>query len=92
MSQNTVRVREETYRLLRQISRAEGTSMPAVLERAVDAYRRHLFLTDLNAAYAALRQDPEAASALGDELRAWDATLGDGLPADEDRVSTRGRP
>lgn len=46
----------------------------------MEEYRRRRFLEEVNAAYAALREDPEAWSEIEEERSAWDATLGDGLP------------
>ncbi len=53
--------------------------MGEVLDKALEAYRRQLFLEQLNAAYADLRSDPEARDELRQELAEWDVTLGDGL-------------
>jgi hypothetical protein len=57
--------------------------MQAVLEKAVEAYRRKLFLEEVNRAYAELREDPDAWANLESERAAWDSTLADGLPQDE---------
>jgi len=56
--------------------------MQAVLEDAVEAYRRECFLTEANEAYAALRRDPTRWKAELDERAAWDAALSDGLEGD----------
>jgi hypothetical protein len=53
--------------------------MQEILEQAVEQYRRQRLLAATNAAYAALRADPEAWQALKEERAAWDVTLADGL-------------
>jgi predicted transcriptional regulator len=83
MSQATVRISERTRETLREIARQEHASIQAVLEKAVEEYRRKRFLEDLNAEYAELRKDPEAWSEIEAERALWDATLADGLPTDE---------
>lgn len=80
MGHAMVRISEQTHQALREIARAEDSSMQAVLDKAVEEYRRRRFLEEVNAAYAALREDPEAWQEVEEERSAWDATLGDGLP------------
>ncbi len=53
--------------------------MQAVLEKAIEHYRRQRFLDATNAAFAALRNDPERWREELEEREAWDATLADGL-------------
>ena len=53
--------------------------MQAVLEQALEQYRRQQFLNATNAAYAVLRTDPEVWASLQQEHLAWDQTLADGL-------------
>jgi hypothetical protein len=53
--------------------------MQAVLDKAIEAYRRERFLYDTNAAFAALRADPEAWREELAERDVMDAALGDGL-------------
>jgi hypothetical protein len=78
MSHPTVRISESGRDLLRQLADRERASMQAVLERALESYRRQRFLEQVNEAYAELLQTP-AAEELGAELAQWDATLSDGL-------------
>lgn len=53
--------------------------MQAILEQAIDMYRRQRMLIALNDAYAALQADPAAWSDLEAEREEWDVTLNDGL-------------
>jgi hypothetical protein len=48
-------------------------------EPAIDSYRREKFLEKANAAFAALRGNPEAWSEEQQERGLWDRTTGDGL-------------
>jgi hypothetical protein len=51
--------------------------MQAVLDKAIEDYRRRCFLEEANRAFAALRKDRNAWKAEVDERRAWDSTLAD---------------
>ena len=53
--------------------------MQAILDEAVEAYRRQLFLKRANAAFAALRNDPNAWKEEQMERAAWDVALNDDL-------------
>lgn len=77
-----VRINEQTHQVLREMAQTEHRSMQAVLERAVEEYRRRRFLEDVNDAYAALRTDPEAWGEIQSERAQWEA-LPDGLPEAE---------
>lgn len=88
MPTTTVRISEQTHRCLARLAKQEGLSMQAVLEKALDMYRRRQFLQELNRAYANLKGDAEAWQDVQRERDTWDATLGDGLEetAIEDEV------
>ena len=70
----TVRITRSAHAALRSLS--EETD---VLDKAIEAYRRASFLAGLNEDFAALRQNRAAWEEEQQELRAWDATLVDGL-------------
>lgn len=78
----TARVSEKARRMLRELAKATGRTMQEVLEEAIDAYRRHVFLEQCNAAFAALRSDPEAWEEEMQERREWEGTLADDLDGD----------
>jgi Ribbon-helix-helix protein, copG family len=84
MFSTTVRISDASRKILGELAAREGVSMQAILEKAIERYRRQRFLEDVNAAYAALCQDPETWAALERERTAWDATLADGLEPDEE--------
>ena len=74
-----VRLSPRTHALLRQIADEEQQSMQAVLDKAIERYRRERFLHAANADFAALKRNPKAWK---DELRErelWEQTLADGL-------------
>jgi predicted transcriptional regulator len=76
----TIRVSRQTHKKLNDLARASGQSAQAVMDAALELYRREQLLYATNEAYAALREQPEAWGAMEAERRAWDATLDDGLP------------
>ncbi len=82
MASSTVRMRETTRNMLRELASLTGEPMQTVLEHALDRYRRELFLERANAAFAALRDDPAAWKDELEEREAWDATLSDDLEED----------
>ena len=82
----TVRLKEATRQVLRDLARAEGTSMQEVLDLAIEDLRRKRFLEQVNQDFAQLRADDKAWAAERAERRIWDATLLDGLPRDEQPV------
>lgn len=75
----TVKLNERSRQILRKLAAESGESMQATLERAIELYRRHRFLEQANAAYAALREDAEAWQTELRERADWEATLADGL-------------
>lgn len=78
----TVRIAPEAHACLAEIARAKHLSLTEALSRAVEAYRREVFMEQMATGYAALRNDSKAWSAEHAEREAWDTTSRDGL-ADE---------
>lgn len=79
MTTTTVRLAETTRATLRQLAVQTGEPMSVVLDKAVDAYRRQCIFEQANAAYAALRSDPNAWAEELAERQEWEATLADDL-------------
>lgn len=79
MASTTVRISAEAKETVRRLAAQADRTMQAVLDEAVEAYRRQCFLEEANAAFAALRADPEAWAAEGEEREAWESTIADGL-------------
>jgi len=84
MASATVRISENSRNILRELATQEGKSMQVVIEKAIEHYQRQRFLEEVNTAYAALRGDHEAWKKVAEERAQWDATLSDGLSADEE--------
>lgn len=83
MNTMTVRISDTSRNILRELAKREDASMQAILDKAIESYRRRLFLEEVNNAYAALRQDTKAWAQISKERAIWDATLGDGLETNE---------
>ena len=73
-----VRVYPDTHAKLKELAAHAGETLPETLAKAVEAYRRQVFLKRANRAYAALRRDRTAWKAEQAERKAWEATLADG--------------
>lgn len=76
----TVRISPKSHKLLSELAEELSTSMPQVLDKALETYRRELFLRAANADLTRLKTDRRAWKAYRQELAAVDATVGDGLP------------
>jgi predicted transcriptional regulator len=79
---SNVRISEPIHATLRSLAAEAGESMQAVLERAVEDYRRRRFWDDVELAGGELRKDIAEWEEELVERRVWDATLADGLEAD----------
>ena len=91
MGYGTTRISAAAHEILKDLSKAEGKPMAALLDEAVEALRRRRFIEGVNAAYASLRSDPGAWRAIEAERRAWDVTLPDGLAVAEGRAPYKAR-
>ncbi len=83
MSAPTIPINEGSHRILKELAEQTGQTMTDVLDKAIEAYRRKLFIEQLNAGYAELRADPKAWAEHLAERQLWDSTLMDGLDPDE---------
>ena len=75
----TVRINPETHAKLKAICDRTGETIPSVLEKAIEVYRRQQFLEEASRAYGALKANPKAWKEELAERALWDATLSDGL-------------
>ena len=75
MSSTTVRVSLEIHELLRSLAEESASSMQEVLLRALERYRRELFLEGLN-------EDFRRAEGYVEEILTLDPTTPDGLDLD----------
>lgn len=83
MASLTVRISRTSHQLLQELAAHSGQTMQAVLDEALEAYRRQCFLEGLAADFAALRADPAAWAEEESERAVWDAALLDDLADDE---------
>ncbi len=79
MKSVTVRISEEERKALKGLSEQLGISMTEVLNRAVEKYRKEIFLKEANRAYTRLKENPDAWKEELKERKEWDNTLSDGL-------------
>ena len=79
MPSANVRISSESRDTLRRLAREEREPMQAILDRAIERYRREKFLRDANADYAALRKNARAWKEELKERELWEQTLSDGL-------------
>lgn len=77
MQGSTVRIDEESREILKDIAEQESESMTRVLHKALEEYRRKLFLRSCADAYSNL--DEKAWKKEKAEREEWDETLDDGL-------------
>lgn len=78
MSTIQVRISENTHSVIRGIANEIGESMQSVVERAVDRYKRELFLENLNRDFESLRQNESDWQDELEEREIWNSTLTDG--------------
>jgi len=74
MPSSTVRISGEAKQTLQKLSGQTRKPMQDILDAAVELYRRHLFLAEANAAFARMKEDPEAWAEELEERAAWDNT------------------
>lgn len=75
----TIRISPSSHEILKQEARSSGRSMQAVLDDAIEHYRRQRFISEVNATYARVREDERAWGEVLKEREAWDAANEDGL-------------
>lgn len=82
----TVRLDRETAMKVAKMAEDAHVSKQRVLTDAVENLRRQWLLEQTNAAYAALRANPEEMAALAEERALYEGALGDILRHDADPV------
>ena len=71
MATTTIRISLHAHDVLQELAETSGSSMQAVVEEAIEQYRRQQLLEATNAAYAALRAAPAAWARLEQDRQAW---------------------
>lgn len=75
MRSATVRIDSVSHIMLRRIAEQSKESMQSALAKAVELYRRQIFLQKSNAAFADIRKNPKAWQEELKERENWDLTL-----------------
>jgi predicted transcriptional regulator len=78
MASTSIRIDEEALATLRELAKRQRQPVQTVLRQAIDHYRREKFLEEANAAFAALKGNPNAWAEEQQERELWDRTAGDG--------------
>ena len=68
-----VRLSEEAHQILQRIAEQTGETLQKTLSRAVEEYRRKLFLDEANAAFGRLRRDKKLWKHEQNERAQWAA-------------------
>jgi hypothetical protein len=79
MESTTIRINPKAHTILQRIAKQSGESMQASLSKAIELYRRQIFLQKANAAFNTLRKDHKAWQEELKEREDWDAVLLDGM-------------
>lgn len=75
----TVRISEESRESLRVISSIFNLTMSEIADKAIEKYKRKIFLEKANEAYAHLKDNSKSWKEVLKERKKWDKTLSDGL-------------
>jgi hypothetical protein len=78
----TIRVAVSDRDLAQELATRSGRSQMEIVHEALDLYRRHRLLADMNRGFAELRRDADAWSEEMMERDVWDVTLGDATGGD----------
>jgi hypothetical protein len=79
MSELTIDISETTHKTLLHLAQSSGDDLVTIMDRAVENYRRYIFLAQADRAFAALRQNEELWQEEIAERQAWDVTIADGV-------------
>jgi uncharacterized protein with PIN domain len=79
MPELTVSISQTTHETLLKLAQTSGETIQTVLDRAIENYRRHVFLVQANQAFAALRQNEALWQEEQAERQVWDQTMADGV-------------
>ena len=74
-----LRVNESTHAAIRNLAQEFGESMQSIVEKAIERYKREMFLESLNQDFKRLRENDKAWNEELDERRLWENTLTDGV-------------
>ena len=75
----SIQISEKSLEIVRNISERNGLQMSDVLDKAVETYRREVFLDDTNRAFETLKKDSDSWQEELEERALWEDTLSDGV-------------
>lgn len=79
MSELTINISKPTHETLMILADSSGETIQTVLDKAIENYRRYVFLTQANQAFAELRKNETLWAEEMIERQAWDQTIADGV-------------
>ena len=79
MSQLTLNINKSTHEALLKLAESSGEPVQVVLDKAIENYRRTLFLVEANVAFEKLKINKDLWSEEISERLAWDQTIDDGV-------------
>lgn len=74
-----MRIGSGDKKILEQISKEEHEAQIKILHKAIEEYRRKIFLRKVNLAFGNLKKNRAQSQSLSKEMKAWEVTLMDGL-------------
>ncbi len=75
----SVQISEKSLEIVRNISERNGLQISDVLDKAVEIYRREVFLDDTNRAFETLKEKSVSWQEELEERALWEDTLSDGV-------------
>lgn len=82
MSELTIGISEATHETLQKLAESSNESIQTILDRAIENYRRYVFLVQANQAFTAMKQNDALWQEEIAERQAWDCTVVDGIEAE----------
>ncbi|MFM6329139.1 MAG: toxin-antitoxin system protein [Microcystis panniformis] len=79
MPELKISISEAAYKTLLALVDSSGDTLPTVLDKAIENYRRYVFLVQANEAFAALRKNETLWQEEISERQTWEQTLADGV-------------
>ncbi|MDX2212141.1 MAG: hypothetical protein SFY66_02515 [Oculatellaceae cyanobacterium bins.114] len=79
MPELTITLSNATHQTLIELAETSGETMQTVLDKAIENYRRYVFLMQANQAFATLREDEDLWHEELAERGLWDQTMVDGV-------------
>ncbi|MBJ7898814.1 MAG: toxin-antitoxin system protein [Cyanobacteria bacterium RI_101] len=79
MSELKISISETAHKTLLALVDSSGDTFQTVLDKAVENYRRYVFLVQVNEAFAALRKNETLWQEEISERQTWEQTLADGV-------------